>query len=150
VELDFGESFECELPLKFTAAALAGQAELQVGFRTSLGVKFFSVPIDIAAVIQSAGEIGVRQFEALWAQSPAEVRVELEDAKAASAATLIVRSMSVVRDQRGCCEVGFCLPPSFSFCARIAQSKGMVAVVVRGEAALLPIIRANASALFCA
>jgi hypothetical protein len=136
--------------VRAAAAVCRRGTEIQVGLRTSLGVKLFNVPIDVAALVQNAGEIGARQFDDMWPQLSPEAVVELPGENAAAPAALVVRSMAVAHEQRGLCDVAFRLPPALLFCARIAQRRGRVEVVVRGDAALLPLIRESAAILFCA
>jgi hypothetical protein len=149
VQLDFGEAFECEIPLRFTESARAPTPELQLALRTSLGIKYLRIPIDLTAVVQSPGEIGERQFEGIWAQGLPEVRVEVANARIADPPTLAFRRMSVVRTGAESTDVAFCLPPGFFFCARVTQAGSTVTVVARGEQTLFAAVRQCAAALFC-
>jgi vesicle coat complex subunit len=151
-QLEFGDSFELEVPLRFSDrfVSQANDARLQVAVRTSAGVKYLAIPIDLAAAIQPAGELGEERFALMWGQTQAETQIRVPDARAADQKTLSARALVWAGGPGGIAQVGFCLPPSYFYCANIAQAGTDVSVVVRGDPKLFPAIEQSALGLFCA
>jgi hypothetical protein len=151
-QLEFGDSFELEVPLRFNDAFVshANDASLQVAVRTSAGVKYLAVPVDLAAAVQQGGELGEDQFAVMWAQTRTEAQFTVPGARAADQKALAARVLVWAGAPGGIAQVGFCLPPSYFYCAKIAQADTNVSVVVRGDPKLFPAIEQSALGLFCA
>lgn len=103
-KIEFGESFEIGIPLKFTEESRSSIPEdgnlslllLQVALKTSTGTKMFAVPIDFSNVTQLFDEIGADQFEEMWKDTPQEISFTVDKAVIANKAIL---------NERGICKI---------------------------------------------
>lgn len=104
-QIDFGESFEVCVPLKYNEASRFPITDennlslllLQIALKTSTGNKMFAIPIDFTCVTQHFDEIGVEQFESMWNQTPQETSFTVNKAVIANKPILT---------GRGICKIG--------------------------------------------
>jgi hypothetical protein len=148
--LDFGESFEVGVPLKFVESRI-GRMEsstLQMALRVSENVKLFEVPFDLACLTREEVEIGPEQFAMMWQQDLNEIQMEIAEASVPES-EFANRSITIVSRDGGILRLAFCLGPSAFYLAMVKSQPTSVLVAVRGNPALFKVIQENARSLFC-
>lgn len=147
-ELQYGESFEVQIPIKVLPETAANfeQTDLQFALRTNSGLVMFTSPINIYAVCKRVDGVNKQSFESSWTMAPGEDAISIKGTMADNV-YLESKNISVVSNENNVimCVLNF---GNCTYLVKMRQSGEDVQILVRGQNNLFPIIRNNAQSLF--
>lgn len=149
--LDFGEAFETQISLSTNPNAISNTNNiyLQCALKTSAGMRYFTLPIDLGEVTVQIPVFDEIEFNRHWNEIPNEVKTVIHQSTFAEASTFKKRHMVVVTQRKTSAHIAFGLPPNNVYLAKVYQKEENLEVVVHGAPIYLDIIHDGASFLFC-
>ena len=147
-ELQFGETFEIEIPLIFRDDAVGNldKHELQFALRTNEGTKMFQVPINLPSIALQMEEITPADFERVWGTAPAEDSIRLAGTLA-DEQTLQARNCYVVNNSNGTLNCIIQIGANVILC-RAKQNGESIELSVKGTANLFQTLRGCINSMF--
>ncbi|KAH0789492.1 Adaptin N terminal region family protein [Histomonas meleagridis] len=143
-QLEFGESFEISLPVKFQEDFVGNvdNTKIQIALKTSNGIKMFDAPFDLVCLISHVDYLWFNEdyFHMEWDKLRNEDKFQINDAKIADKSYLENINIRIAEDKNGILCVVFNLPlPNSAYFATLRQNGNNIQVVLRAnESKLFP------------
>jgi hypothetical protein len=146
-----GESCDVSIGLQFNsdaANATKSAVELDFALRTSEGICYFQVIVNIKRMLGPLRRMKRAEYLKIWRENPGEVRFTVEGARLAGRDELQERKIFVVAERSNEICLAFVLGEKIYICDVEYREAGL-RVIIKGDSALLALLRDGARQLFC-
>lgn len=148
-QLEFGESFEIEIPLMISESHKNNNEAIQIALKTNIGTKMFQTNVNISYfIVKDDRDISLDQFKQLWESTKDEYQFQILNETIADAPTLKKRGLTIVQDQSYSTSVTFTLFSSYIYLVALRQNGNDIQVLVRGNSLFFNAIQNSLKSLF--